>query len=238
MVEICFDVIIHGKKDHADTIAHIGLAPGTVAAAIQTMAGLPGIFLAGHLQKIAGMDRQNSGLGNLDRIQGVGQPGENRIVGLDHHRGGIVPMLTLYPLYLVLIQAELAAEPVDDPAGLLALGALDMASRPDGIQPARVGNRGIIRCGRIQRSLEIRQFDVSQACIVGKHHHLKLVLVHGIVVDLPAFGEIKDDSQLLLIPVGMPARQLYQGSLVLPPGSQIAATPSGLKGRRYWYITS
>lgn len=56
MVEICFDVIIHGEKDHADTIAHIGLAPGTVAAAIQTMAGLPGIFLAGHLQKIAGMD--------------------------------------------------------------------------------------------------------------------------------------------------------------------------------------
>ena len=54
MVEICFDVIIHGEKDHADTIAHIGLAPGTVAAAIQTMAGLPGIFLAGHLQKIAG----------------------------------------------------------------------------------------------------------------------------------------------------------------------------------------
>ena len=82
------------------------------------MAGLPGIFLAGHLQKIAGMDRQNSGLGNLDRIQGVGQPGENRIVGLDYHRGGIVPMLTLYPLYLVLIQAELTAEPVDDPAGL------------------------------------------------------------------------------------------------------------------------
>ena len=62
MVEICFDVIIHGEKDHADTIAHIGLAPGTVAAAIQTMAGLPGIFLAGHFQKIAGMDRQDSGL--------------------------------------------------------------------------------------------------------------------------------------------------------------------------------
>ena len=200
-IEIASDVIIYSEENHTDSITHIGLTASAPTAVREAMAGVPAVFLAGHLQKVAGMDGQNTGLGNLDRIQGIRQPGKNRIVGLDHHSGGVVPMLSLHPLNLILVQAKLAAEPVDDSAGLLALGALDMAPCPNGFQTAHIRNRSVIRCGRIQRSLEIGQIDVVQAGIMGEHHHLKFVLVHGVVVDLPALREVKDNSQLLLIPV-------------------------------------
>ena len=116
---------------------------------------------------------------------------------------------------------KLKAEPVDDPAGLLTLGALNMAPCPNGFQPAHLWNCGVICCGRIQRSLEIGQFDVVQAGVMSEHDHLKFVFVYRVVVDLPALREVKDHHQLLLIPVGMPAQQFHQRRFVLPPCGQI-----------------
>lgn len=125
MVEVSFYIIIYREENHTDSIPHIGLATGPIPSAIQAMTGLPRILLARHFQKVTGVNRENTGFRNPNGIEGVRQPGKYGIVGLDHDSGRIVPMLTLYPFDLVLIQSEFDAEPVDDPAGLLTLSTLN-----------------------------------------------------------------------------------------------------------------
>ena len=147
MIKVALYIVLYGEKNHTDVIPHIGQAAGSIAAAIQTVAGLPGVSLTGHLQKITGVDRQNACLSDLEWIKRVRQPGEYRIVGLDCYSDGIVPMFTLHLLGLVLVQPEFNAQPVDNPAGLLSLSALNAAACPNRLQAARRRYSGVVRRG-------------------------------------------------------------------------------------------
>ena len=55
-IEIVSDVVIHSEENHADPITLIGLTAGTPAVIREAMAGVPAVFMAGHLQKVTGMD--------------------------------------------------------------------------------------------------------------------------------------------------------------------------------------
>lgn len=160
MVEIAFHVIVYGKENHADTITHIRLADGTPASIRKAMTGVPAIFLAGHLQKITRMNGEYAGFGNLNRIEGIRQPGKHRVVGLDLNNDRIVTVFALYPFHLIPVQAKLTAQPVNDPAGLLAFGAFDVAPRPNGPQANFVWYSGIVRRCRVQSGLEVQKIVV------------------------------------------------------------------------------
>ena len=82
-------------------------------------------------------------------------------------------------------------------------GSFSIGTAEDGERSGSIVRGG---CGRIQRGLEIGQFDVVQAGVMGEHDHLELVFVYGVVVDLPALRKVKDHRQLLLIPVGVSAQ--------------------------------
>ena len=60
----------------------VGLAAGAIHSAVQAVAGVPGVFLAGHLQEIAGVDGEDTRFRNLDRVKRVRQSGKDRVVRL------------------------------------------------------------------------------------------------------------------------------------------------------------
>ena len=75
-------VRINHKQHHADAIPHVRLATSLIPAAVETMAGAPGTVFTRHFQKIAGVDRENQLSGRARRVQHIGQPRKDYIIGM------------------------------------------------------------------------------------------------------------------------------------------------------------
>ena len=163
------------------------------------MAGTPSVVAVGHFEKITGVNRQYSGFLDMRRVQGIGQPCKQRVVGSDRAHITVV-RLTCFGFFLNLVEVELQAEPIDNATRLLPRCALDAAVLPNRVQAVLVWYPGIV-CGcRAQGDFKVLIHRIIRAGPAAQFQYGGARLIYRDTVNLSALLHPEHDCQFFLVP--------------------------------------
>ena len=145
------------------------------------------------------MNRQYSSFLDMRRVQSIGQPCKQCVVGSDRAHITVV-RLTCFGFFLNLVKMEFQAEPIDNAARLLSRCALDAAVLPDCVQAVLVWYPGIV-CGcRAQGGFKVLIHRIIRAGPTAQFQYGGARFIYRDTVNLPALLHTEHDCQFFLVP--------------------------------------